>query len=132
MFLDSFKKYPCVCCGYLVNRYPPGYHEKCPICGWEDDLSQLRFVEMPGSSNHVSLIEGQLNFYKFGAAERRNMMDARTPVTEDSRDDSWRPVNIKKDNIEQPTTGIDYKNSYPQDPTILYYWRQSYWRRVVS
>lgn len=36
-------KFPCPCCGYLVFDREPGFHQVCPICGWEDDLSQLRF-----------------------------------------------------------------------------------------
>ncbi len=132
MFNEILKRYPCACCGYLVNRNPPGYHELCPICGWEDDLSQLRFVEMPGSSNHVSLIDGQVNFHKYGAAERRYVMESRKPLNEEPREKTWRPIDQAKDNIEYPTSGIDYKNSYPLDSTVLYYWRTSYWRRLVS
>ena len=132
MFYDPQKKYPCACCGYLVNHYPPGYHEKCPICQWEDDLSQLRFVEMPGSSNHVSLVEAQANFNRYGASERRNIINSRKPFSDETRDKTWRPVDPAKDNTEQPRSGIDYKNSYPQDSTVLYYWRSSYWRRVVG
>lgn len=125
-------KYPCPVCGYLVNTHPPGYHEVCPICGWEDDLSQLRFVEMPGATNHVSLIRAQENFADFGAAERRYVTDARDPFPEELREEAWRPVNPATDNIEEPQRGIDYATSYPQDTTVLYYWRPSYWRRVVG
>ncbi len=35
--------YPCPCCGYLVFTEPPGSYTICPICFWEDDISQLRF-----------------------------------------------------------------------------------------
>lgn len=132
MDIGNQKKYPCACCGYLVNRYPPGYHEVCPICGWEDDLSQLRFADMPGSSNHVSLVEAQINYSAYGAAERRNKLEAREPVNGEEREHTWRPIDRKKDNLEYPKSGIDYKNSYPQDSTVLYYWRPSYWRRMVS
>ncbi len=64
--------FPCVCCGHLVHDQLPGSHQVCPICGWEDDLAQLRFPEMPGSSNTVSLAEAQRNFQTYGASERRN------------------------------------------------------------
>ena len=33
--------------------YPPGFHQVCPICGWEDNLAQLRFPLMPGAPNAV-------------------------------------------------------------------------------
>lgn len=126
------EKYPCPCCGYRVNRLPPGYHEVCPICGWEDDLSQLRFVDMPGAANHVSLSKAQQNFAAFGAAERRNVADARAPVPGEVRDEAWRPVDHDTDNTETPQRGIKYAESYPEDTTELYYWRATYWRRVVG
>ncbi|MEU0987837.1 CPCC family cysteine-rich protein [Streptomyces sp. NPDC005953] len=34
--------YPCPCCGRLVHQSPPGSFQICPVCGWEDDLVQLR------------------------------------------------------------------------------------------
>ncbi len=126
------EKFPCPCCGYRVNRLPPGYHEVCPICGWEDDLSQLRFVDMPGAANHVSLVGGQKNFERYGVAECRNVAHARAPVPGEEREASWRPVNPRRDNIETPQRGIAYADSYPEDTTELYYWRATYWRRVVS
>src|ERR1700676_3036143 len=48
------KKHPCPCCGYRVLE-EPGAYEICPICGWEDDVSQLRFATMPGGANRPSL-----------------------------------------------------------------------------
>jgi len=53
--------YPCPCCGYLVFGDLPGSYGICPICFWEDDLSQLRFP-MTGGANHVTLVDGQRNF----------------------------------------------------------------------
>ena len=131
-FLESNEIYPCPCCGYQVHKYPPGYHEVCPICGWEDELSQLRFVEMPGISNHVTLIRAQENFVEYGVSEKRNLGLGREPVPGEKRDIDWRPIDPAKDNIEEPHSGIDYATSYPEDTTVLYYWRSTYWRRVVG
>lgn len=131
-FHDSGNKFPCACCGYRVNAMPPGYHETCPICGWEDDLTQLRFVNMPGSSNRVSLRKAQINFIEYGASEKLGQHAVRHPYQDDTRDDEWRPVDPAKDNIEEPTSGIDYATSYPLDTTKLYYWRHTYWRRIVG
>ena len=130
LFSDSGEKFPCPCCGYRVNRMQPGCHEICPICGWEDDLSQLRFINMPGSSNHVSLRKAQINYATFGASEKRKLMDVREANEIDSRDKDWRPVDPDRDNIEEPRSGINYVSSYPQDPTVMYYWRSYYWRRI--
>jgi hypothetical protein len=129
---EGQEKYPCPCCGYRVNRLPPGYHEVCPICRWEDDLTQLRFVELPGAANHVSLRTAQNNYQAFGASERRTKAEAREPVTGEKRESGWRPVDPAKDSIEQPTRGMKYAESYPEDTTELYYWRPTYWRRVVG
>ena len=126
-------KYPCPCCGFLVFRQQPGNHEKCPICLWEDDLAQLRFPRLPGSANHVSLLEAQRNYADFGAAERRYRNVDRERPDEERRDRGWRPLDPEHDNVEEPQGGIDYANSYPlNDTTVLYYWRETYWRRLAS
>ena len=124
-------KYPCPCCGYLVFDREPGNHESCPICGWEDDMAQLRFPLMPGSSNHVSLQDAQRNFEDYGAAERRYRGMTREPLDDDRREPGWRLLDSSIDNIEEPRRGENYANTYPwRDPTVLYYWRGTYWRRI--
>jgi len=126
-------KFPCPCCGYLVFDRQPGNHEQCPICLWEDDLAQLRFPRMPGSANHVSLERAQHNYANMGAAEKRNAGVGRTPFEHERRDDSWRRLDPARDNIEEPQRGVDYGDSYPlADTTVLYYWRETYWRRMAS
>lgn len=126
-------KFPCPCCGYRVFVSPPGGHEKCPICGWEDDLAQLRFVRLPGSANHVSLEEAQQNYRQLGIAERRYAGRCRGPLAHESREPEWRPIDAARDNIEEPNRGTDYAETYPlEDTTVLYYWRATYWRRLTS
>jgi hypothetical protein len=34
--------YPCPCCGHLVYIEPPGSHDICKVCFWEDDIVMLR------------------------------------------------------------------------------------------
>jgi hypothetical protein len=88
---------------------------------------------MPGSSNRVSLHEAQRNFIACGAAERVNEGRTRGPVEGEVLDPGWRPIDLEQDNVEQPTRGVRYADSYPwPDTTVLYYWRATYWRRVVS
>lgn len=130
--METGQKFPCPCCGYRVFLRQPGGHERCPICGWEDDLAQLRFARMPGSANHVSLEGAQHNFAEFGAAERRYLDTCRPPHAGEPRDGEWRPLDGAHDNIEEPQR-FDYRDSYPlDDTTVLYYWRVTYWRRLVS
>ena len=71
-------KYPCPCCGFLVFQEEPGSYDICPICFWEDDLSQLRFPKTTGA-NHVSLIEGQANYARAGVCELRFKDRVRAP-----------------------------------------------------
>jgi len=126
-------KFPCPCCGHLVHEHEPGFHQTCPICGWEDDLAQLRFPLMPGSSNTVSLFEAQRNYERYGASERRSLGRTRAPEGGEGRDPGWRPLDVERDNCEQPSRGTGYADSYPwPDTTVLYYWRDSYWRRIVG
>jgi len=125
--------YPCPCCGYRVFARQPGSSERCPVCLWEDDLAQLRFPRLAGSANHVSLEDAQQNFAEFGTAERRHRGEGRAPFDGEPRDNSWRPLDPCRDNIEEPQRGIDYADSYPlADTTVLYYWRETYWRRLAS
>lgn len=95
-------------------------------------MAQLRFVEMPGSSNQVSLIKAQVNYMEYGASEKRNLVNSREPVPGEPRDHEWRPINPAGDNIEEPASGINYSDSYPKDSTVLYYWRSTYWRKIVG
>jgi hypothetical protein len=127
------EKYPCPCCGHLVHDFAPGHHQSCPICGWEDNLVQLRFPLMPGSANMVSLERGQRNFREYGAAERRYIGKTREPDAADRREHGWRPLDPARDNIEEPRRGENYAETYPYENTaVLYYWRDTYWRRLVS
>ena len=126
-------KFPCPCCGHLVFDREPGYHQVCPICLWEDELAQLRFPTMPGVSNSVSLVDAQSNYQRFGVAERKNQGQGREALDSEAVEEGWRPIDPLIDNLEQPTSGEDYSTSYPwTNTTVLYYWRPTYWRRVVG
>ncbi len=124
--------FPCPCCGFRVFTLPPGFHQVCPICSWEDNLAQLRFPLMPGGANRESLQVAQRNFREFGAADRYSLDRVRAPDESDRRERDWRPLDPRTDNIEEPRAGIKYADSYPEDTTVLYYWRGSYWRRIVG
>lgn len=117
-------KYPCPCCGYLVFSEPLGSYEICPICCWEDDLSQLRFPTTLGA-NSITLIQAQENYASYGVSKAGRDCGARPPNEAETRDPEWRPINRSKDNFEKPIQGIDYSNNYPSDYTELYYWRQN-------
>ncbi|MGB6962400.1 MAG: CPCC family cysteine-rich protein [Candidatus Acidiferrum sp.] len=123
--------FPCPCCGYLVFTGPPGSYDICPICFWEDDLSQLRFVRTDGA-NRVSLTQAQRGFANDGVSESKFKKHVRKPGKDDSRDPKWRPIDESLDNIEDSVRGTNYGLTYPTDSTSLYYWRPNYWRRSTN
>ena len=123
--------YPCPCCGQLVFVEPPGSYEICPVCFWEDDISQLRFPRM-GGANHVSLIEGQKNYREYGACEPRVKPHVRPPAENESVESGWRLIDLEIDKIEDPLPGKYYGETYPRDTAILYYWGPTFWRNNAT
>src|SRR4051812_13425965 len=105
--------YPCPCCGYLVFGEAPGSYDICPLCGWEDDLSQLRFPTMGGANE--PLIDSQDAWVDASGTDLRGR--------EYRRDPEWRPIDPARDGIERPTSGVDYGATYHADRTRYYYWR---------
>ncbi|WP_350277131.1 CPCC family cysteine-rich protein [Kribbella sp. HUAS MG21] len=104
-------KYPCPCCGYLMYDEEPGSYEICEVCGWEDDLSQLRFATMGGANR--PLIECQRQLIAVGKPTEAGHR----------RDPGWRPLDLAVDQVEVPEPGRDYGLTYAQDRTA-YYWRR--------
>jgi hypothetical protein len=115
--------FPCPCCGYLTSS-EPGSYDICPICGWEDDLSQLRFAAMAGGANDVSLFQAQRNFVATGSSDpmavAAGRIHIRPPIGE-VREPDFRLV--EQDDLELPGAGVDQGATYPADYTDLYYWR---------
>jgi hypothetical protein len=116
--------FPCPCCGYFVFQKEPGSHDICPICFWEDDLSQLRFPMNDGGANRPSLQQAQVSYQRTGACEERLLGHVRGVLPDDTRDPDWRPIDLDRDPIEVARTGVDYGCTYPLDTTAFYYWRR--------
>jgi hypothetical protein len=129
--MEPVMEYPCPCCGYLVFGEAPDSYAICPICFWEDDISQLRLPSMSGGANNASLIEAQRMFARRGACEERFLSYVRQPTERDAHDPGWRLIDEKLDSFEEPgSPGI--AETYPEDPTVLYYWRPTFWRRGAA
>lgn len=120
--------FPCPCCGYLTMR-DLGGSQICPICGWEDDLVQLRWVDWGGGANRPSLIEGQRNYERDGWCEETMVDHVRRPRPDDVRDAGWRKVDSRYGDIGP--YGKPHP-AWPKDTTTLYYWRPTYWRRSTE
>lgn len=121
-------RFPCPSCGHRVFRETPGSYEICPVCFWEDDESGLRCPDVAvGGPNHVSLVEAQRNYLMYGAIEARWVDHVRPPTEQEPREAAWRPADPQLDNFEpwEPSRNCPW----PDDPTVLYYWRSTFWRR---
>ncbi len=110
--------YPCPCCGWVVFEEEPGSYDICPICGWEDDLSQLRFPRMGGAN--IPLLDAQAVWL----SERYAQDDLDPAALGYRQEPEWRPLNPTVDEIEDPAPRRDYGTSYERDRTRYYYWRR--------
>jgi hypothetical protein len=121
---EKMEQFTCPCCGYLVFMGPPGTDEICPVCGWQDDVSHLRFPKCGGGANEPSLIEAQKNFATFGVSDpRRRLTSNRAPHPRERRDGAWRPI----EEVDLPPDAdgvVEGQPSYPAEHTELYYWKK--------
>lgn len=118
-------EYPCPCCGHLIFPEPPGSYDICEICFWEDDLVMLRWPATGGGANDASLVEAQRNYAEFGAGERGHLVHVRTATEDDAVDPGWRPIDSQRDSFEP---GGVQEAPWPEDATVLYWWRPTFWR----
>ncbi len=116
--------YTCPCCGYRVFENFPGSYDACPICFWEDDISQLFYPELDGGTNHVSLMAAQVNFFQFGISERRFIEKVQQPNSKFNKDPLWFSLFEKKVALPDPkdnNISITLNNSIEN---------LSYWLRI--
>jgi ADP-ribosylglycohydrolase len=118
-------RYPCVCCGHLVHDAGPGSYEICPLCFWDDDLTQLRWPGSDVGPNRSSLAEAQATTRRLGACDPRALSFVRPPLPDEPRDPAWRPVDPTRDHFEDPAAASE--RPWPQDTTTLYWWRPTFW-----
>ena len=60
------KKMKCACCGGLTVSEE---YDICPVCGWERDRVQERFVGMRGGANSLCLAEARELFREKGTSD---------------------------------------------------------------
>jgi hypothetical protein len=124
--VDTPARYPCPCCGHRTFTEPPGHYEICPVCFWEDDNLQLRWPDMPGGANSLSLLDSQRAYAEMGAMEYRFTGLVRMAAADEPLDDGWRPIDLAVDDFEPNGT---FHAPWPADLTVLYWWRPTFWRR---
>ena len=86
---------------------------------------QTRWPLMAGGANAVSLVEAQQNYLRFGATEERFRNKVRPPRDDEPLDSGWRPIDLTQDSFED----VGGSASWPDDLTVLYWWRPTFWRR---
>ncbi len=82
--MATTSKFVCPCCGFLTfEEQPPGTHNICPVCYWEDDIVQFKDPGYCCGANGVSLKEARENFTRFKASEERFKHLVRPPFSEE-------------------------------------------------
>lgn len=72
----------CPCCGFYTLNEEDSLYDICPVCFWENDPSQEKYIGELGANN-VSLTEGRDNYRRFGACEIRFLANTRAPRLEE-------------------------------------------------
>ncbi|MFJ4920852.1 CPCC family cysteine-rich protein [Streptomyces sp. NPDC088725] len=121
-------RFPCPCCGHRVLG-TFGFYEICPICRWEDDVSQLRWVTSLGQ-NGTSLVQAQRNYMEFGVSDEKWRSHSRRPFLDEHIDPAWRPVDLRRDSFEDPSDTSVPPAPWPEDQLTLCWWLPTFWRRV--
>ncbi|MCA1217213.1 hypothetical protein LCE31_01970 [Streptomyces sp. 8L] len=118
-------RYPCSCCGHRTLESPPGLHDICPVCFWEDDVMQLRWPCLERAANGVSLVTAQDNYRRTGACEERfEGSSVRMPLQGEETEPWWHPVDLTRDRFEETLVALA---PWPNDRTVLYWWSERYW-----
>lgn len=114
--------FPCPCCGYLTLSEPPGSHEVCAVCFWEDDAVQVFDPSFRGGANVPSLMECQASFASCGACEARFVGSVRPATPGEARDPEWRPATT--DDLRGARAPRELSDAEREQPAAWYYWKR--------
>lgn len=80
------EKYKCACCDcYTLNEKPPGTHEVCYSCSWQEDEVQETDPTFEGGGNGVSLNTARENYLKIGVSDERFTLENMQRIMEEVR-----------------------------------------------
>ncbi|WP_367575961.1 CPCC family cysteine-rich protein [Pelagibius sp. Alg239-R121] len=78
---DDFKRYPCLCCGYMRRWFEEhGTYDLCEICGWGDDHLQSQGPDRTGCANKMSLNQARASYAEYGAKSQEALVRVRKPL----------------------------------------------------
>lgn len=117
--IRSSHRFCCVCCGHLVHDDKPGSHAVCPICGWVDDVTQLRWPDRAGGANRESLVDAQTAL-RSGYQDLPAGSGRRRATSAEPRDYRWRPFDTASDTIESRSATPAWPSN--ASPLRYYYW----------
>lgn len=108
--------YPCPSCGFRVFEQPAGSLDLCPVCGWQDDLVQMKYPRLRGASNRSSLSQYQ-------ASVLRELPWAVRQIHRYHHDPHWRPLTPQDLGVieYQPKSRLEYIQ-HTLHPAS-YYWK---------
>ncbi|MFD0751471.1 CPCC family cysteine-rich protein [Mucilaginibacter calamicampi] len=73
---NNYGRKQCACCGhYTITEIK----ETCPVCFWEEDSYQEKYIDDSGGPNNVSLRQAVANYKKMRVIEERFVNDVRPP-----------------------------------------------------
>lgn len=69
-------KLKCACCGC---RTVDEEYDICPVCGWEKDKVQEKFIGFRGGANHLCLAEAREMYRLYGYSDESLADNVRKP-----------------------------------------------------
>ena len=80
----SPSRFRCPCCGHrTLDELPPGTHNICEVCFWEDDAVQFSDPDYERGANTLSLRQAAANYLKYGVSDQRFADAVRPPRSDE-------------------------------------------------
>ncbi|RAO38309.1 hypothetical protein ONO23_01060 [Micromonospora noduli] len=101
------------------------------MCGWEDDVYQLRWPYRAGGTNERSLVDAQRSVTPSVSSPDAGTQ-TRADVADFEREPLWRRIDDRRDRFESRGGSLA---PWPANRTVLYWWRRrtarAWWEDVT-